>query len=154
MIRSWTLRAALIGTFVIVNATTPAPARVPRVVQVYLLRLEGHLGARRANDKGVTNLWLNHHGKSYRFQLSRLRVLTGDRLYSSIIAEVQPYRPNFFLRGADTMVQRLDNAAANDRIAITAYWRSGTRDLMVNEVTVSSPTIAPPLPTQAAHPPP
>lgn len=123
---------------------------LPRVPEVNMVRLEGHLGPPRPTDKGATNLWLNHAGKEYRFQLTELRVLTGSRTASRILADVQPYRPSFFLRGADTMAQRLAGARSNDRIQINGYLRAGARDLMVTEVTVSPATSPAPAGTRNA----
>jgi len=125
----------------------PAPAP-----EVNLIRFEGHLGPPQPSDRGGTNLWLNHGGKEYRFQLTRLRVLTGTRMASRIIADVQPYRPSLFLRGAETMTQRLVTARPSDRIQINGYLRAGTRDLMVTEVMVSTAARETPKPTPASSP--
>lgn len=115
-----------------------------------MIQLEGHLGPALPADKGVTNLWLSHKGKRLQFQATKLRVLTGTRTESRILSALQPYRPSLFLRGAETMVQRLDAATPTDRITIKGYLRAGARDLMVTEVTVSAPAKPTVKPTGAA----
>lgn len=133
-------------------AALAAPAsarRLGRVPQIELLRFEGRVGAPRPDDKGTTDLQLGHGKKEYRFQLKELRVLSGGRLPGSVLAEVSPYRPNFFLRGADAMVQRLAEAGAEDSVTIMGYRRAGSRDLMVTEVEVTPPAKPTTVPTAA-----
>ena len=122
---------------------------LPSLPEVNLVRLEGHLGERRPTDKGTTDLRVSYRGKNYRMQLTRLQVLTGSRLPGRILSDVTPLHPNFFLRGADTMVQRLDAPKSDDPVTITAYLRAGSRDLMVTEITVG----APPSPGRSPTPP-
>jgi len=74
-------------------------------------------------------------------------VLAGSRLPGRILADVAPLRPNFFLRGPDAVVRRLDTATPADRVVITAYLRSDARDLMVTDLTVGAPA------TPASSPP-
>ena len=106
--------------------------------QVNLVRLEGHLRPPQHGDKGMTDLRLEHAGKTYRLQLTQLRVLTGSRLASRILADAAPLHPNFLLRGGDPMILRLDNGKPDDRVEITGYLRQGSRDILVTEVNIFS----------------
>ena len=116
----------------------------PVVPQVNLIQLEGHLRNPQATDKGTTDLRLGHAGKTYRLQLTELRVLTGpSRLAADILANVAPHRPSFVLTGADAMVQRLDGAKPDAGVRIVGYLQRGSRQLLVTEITVTPPQAAP-----------
>ena len=143
---AWSL--SVLGlVFTLSSGLAFAHAPFPRPPLVNLIRLDGRLGAPQPGDKGTTDLRLEALGTTYRVQLSRLEVLTGpSRLSADILSAVQPYRPSFFLRGAEAMLQRLHDAKPNDRVTVTAYYRGG-RDLLVTEVDVTPAPMPVPSPT-------
>jgi hypothetical protein len=130
-----------VAALVVLMATfaPPAAGRFGRVPQIDLLRLEGRLGPPRADDKGTTDLELQHGKDELHFQLAELRVLSGGRLPGSVLSAVSPYHPNFFLHGPEELMRKLRAAGADETVRIMGYNRRGTRDLMVTEVEVTPP---------------
>jgi hypothetical protein len=138
----WLLGLVLLATMV--SARVDAKPTQPVVPQVNLLQLEGHLRDPQPTDKGTTDLRLGHAGKTYRLQLTELRVLTGpSRLPADILANVAPHRPSFVLTGADAMVQRLDGSKPDAGVRIVGYLQRGSRQLLVTEITVTPSQPAP-----------
>ena len=110
--------------------------------QVYLLRLEGYLREPRPEDRGTDDLTLGWQRKSYRYQLTDLKVMSGGRLAGDILSAVRLYRPNFFLFGPEAMLHRLDEARPGALVQIIGYYRGGPRTLMINEVNLlPEPTV-------------
>ena len=65
-----------------------------------------------------------------------MRLLSGDRLASSVLDQVRPYRPNFILRGPVELLRKLDGARPGAHVTITGTYRSGMRDLLVGSLEV------------------
>ncbi len=134
--------AAVIAWIVLLSWWCPATARahgpgqgpVP-VFEIERIRLEGYLGAPRPRS-GATDLTLGYKDKIYRFQLTRLRVLTGTELYSHILATVQPYRPNFILRGPASTMRKLDSARPGEPITITGTIHASRQSVLVEDIKV------------------
>lgn len=101
----------------------------------------------RPEDKGTTDLTLDWHGRPVRFQLTDLRVMSGGRLPGDVLSAVSLYRPNMFLYGAETMMNRLAEARPDDLVQVLGYFRGSNRALMVNEVTAVAVPTPPAAPT-------
>jgi hypothetical protein len=140
-----TTHATGFGLFLLALTMLPAAAsgRVGQSPEANLIRLEGHLGPPQHDDKGASDLHLRYRTADFRMQVQTLHVLTGKRLAGSILSDVKPYRSAFLLQGADTMLQRLRTVKPSDRVTITGIYRRGSRTLLVNEVTIASPTAPP-----------
>jgi hypothetical protein len=110
----------------------------PPVFEVERIRIEGYLGAPQLRP-ATTDLTLGYKGKIYRFQLMRLRVLFGDQLYSHILADVQPYRPNFILYGPPSELRKLDTIRPGEPIEITGTIHGGGRSVLVQSIRVEPP---------------
>lgn len=133
-----------IGFVVALRAESDARRLAP-LSHPELIRLAGSVREPRPEDKGTDDLTLDVKGKTYRFQLTDLKVMSGSRLPGSILAAVRLYRPNFFLHGPEVMTSRLDQAKPDNVIVILGYFRLGSRTLMVNEIRAEAP--ATPVPT-------
>lgn len=116
------------------TAWAHGPGQGP-VFEIERIRLEGYLGAPHPRSV-ATDLTLGYKDKIYRFQLTRLRVLTGTELYSHILARVQPYRPNFILRGPSSVMRQLDSARPGDLVTITGTIHASRQSVLVEDVKV------------------
>jgi hypothetical protein len=110
----------------------------PPVFEIERIRIEGYLGTPQPRS-GTTDLTLGHKVKIYRFQLTRLQVLFGNEPYSHILADVQPYRPNFVLYGPKSEMRKLDTAQLGERIEITGTIHEGGRNVLVQDIKVGPP---------------
>ncbi len=123
----------------------PAPGPIP-AFEVQRISLEGLWGVRAARSSATT-LTLGYKATIYDFELIRLRVLNGNTLYSQILANVQPYRPNFLLRGPEPEMQTLVTTRPGEHVEIVGWIHSGGRDMFVSSVQVRPPaTPTPPAP--------
>ena len=137
--------------FVVALRAESAARRLAPLSHPELIRLTGSVREPRPEDKGTEDLTLDVKGKTYRFQLTDLKVMNGSRLPGSILAAVRLYRPNFFLHGPEAMTSRLDQAKPDNVVVILGYFRLGSRTLMVNEIRGEA--AATPVPTaESSHP--
>jgi hypothetical protein len=104
---------------------------VPRAV---LIRMEGHMGAARADDRGLARLTLRRDKATVEFQVNEIWVLSGDLVGLDILHEVEPYEPNMSLAGPPEVVDRLLAASSDELLEITGYYRRGVRILMLSSV--------------------
>lgn len=118
-------------------ATTLAqwPGQPPPVVQIERIRLEGHFGPPEPRS-AATDLTLGYKEKIYHFQLTQLRVLYGTELYSHILATVQPFRPNFILRGRESEMRKLETLPPGEPVAITGVIHPGGQNVLVEAIQV------------------
>ena len=78
-------------------------------------------------------------GKSdLRFQVTKATMLSGG-LASDVFQRVEPYKPNFTLRGPKELLARVTATPPGKRIVILAQGRYGTRDLLVGSVEGDAP---------------
>jgi hypothetical protein len=110
----------------------------PPVFEVERIRIEGYLGA-PSPGAATTNLTLGYKGEIYRLQLTRLQVLFGNVLYPDILADVQPYRPNFILYGPPGELGKLAAARPGEPIEITGTIHAGGRSVLVQSLRVGPP---------------
>ena len=104
---------------------------VPRAV---LIRLEGHVGAARPEDRGVAALRIRRGNSILQFQVNEIWVLSGDLMGLDVLHEVEPYDPNMSLAGPPEVVDRLLAASPDDPLEVTGYFRRGVRILMLSSV--------------------
>jgi hypothetical protein len=133
-----TLAAVLLASAVLTrvagDARLPIPAESPTLVV-----LEGRLGPPAPRRTAAADLELDVDGRRQRFQVSAARILRGSRLGADLLAELSPHRPSLFLRGPEELLRRLADARPEDRVEITGYHRTGSRDLLVSDVRVAPP---------------
>ncbi len=109
-------------------------------LRVTLLRLEGTFGPA---SPGTKELILEWERKLLIFQLREIRVLSGGRLGSDVLDEVQPFRPSFILRGPAEILHPLEDVAPSARVAITGYYRRAARNLFVSAIDIQPTPPAP-----------
>jgi hypothetical protein len=116
------------------NLPVPSPSESPALVV-----FEGRVGPPEPGRSAAADLELAVAGTPLRFQVSRVRVLRGSFLGADLLAELSPQRPSLYLRGPDELLQKLGSATPDDRVELTGYHRTGSRDLLVSDVQVKSP---------------
>ncbi len=119
----------------------------------YKLRMDGYVGAPPKGRNEIADLQIRAGAKDVRFQVTRATVLSGNTMPATIFRRVRPYRPNFFVRGSQELVSKVENAADGDRLRIIGIWRPGSRNLMVATVEpqpAEAPAAAAPAPTAPA----
>lgn len=106
-----------------------------------LVELVGHRGKPAAGERGGWDITLGA-GLSptvYEFHLSGMRILNSGRLPLSVLSDLEPYRPTFFVFGTAEQMARLAGAAERDPLVITGYRRRGSRNLMVTDLRAGPP---------------
>lgn len=137
----------------LVSAVLPVGvARARMAGTPYKLRMDGFVGAPPQGRNEIADLQMRAGAKDVRFQVTRATVLSGNTMPATIFRRVRPYRPNFFLRGSQELVGRVENAADGDRLRIIGIWRPGSRNLMVATVE-PQPAATPPAATPPAEKP-
>ncbi len=120
------------------------PAQMPApIFEVQRISLEGRWGPAPPGSD-ATALTLGYKAKIYELQLVRLRVLNGSVLYSRILANVQPYRPNFLLRGPDAEMHKLAGLRSGERVEITGWIHAGGREMLVSSIRMKPGVHTPP----------
>jgi hypothetical protein len=111
-----------------------------------LVELTGHVGKPAEGETGGWDITLGA-GLSptvYDFHLSGMRILNSGRLPLTVLSNLEPYRPTFFVFGSPEQMRQLAAATPLDTLLILGYRRRGSRNLMVSELRlVSPPTPAP-----------
>ena len=138
------LAIALLGLPVFSATSLPAqegPLQVP-----YRLRLYGHLGPARPDEKGTNPLTTQNGdtGKVHQFTLTKLETVNVARLPGQILAEVAPFKPSFFLYAPSERLAKLEGATPEDQLEIIGYRTPGTRDILVATINVGGEQSAPP----------
>jgi len=105
-----------------------AEARMPRTVR---MRMEGYIGPPHEGRHEQADLLLRCPSTDVRFQVTKATVVSSSLLPSHVFDRVKPYRPNFYLRGPDTLVAPFCAAAADTRWRFDGAWRPGTHDFQV-----------------------
>ncbi len=142
------MRTAALAVLLSLALSTAAAAREPMqppgLPRPNEIRIEGYAGRKPAGMVPEADWLVSCLGQEYHLYVTKLRVILGDLSYSDIIQEVQPYRIAFYLRGDEPTLQRFAHAAAaGEPLAITAYERTGSRDLLVAQVEPLGATPAP-----------
>ena len=118
----------------LVVALAPWTARAQPGPRPVLLRMEGHVGARRPEDRGLSRLTFRRGKAVFEFQVDEIWVLSGDAVGLDILAEVEPYKPSMSLAGAPELVDRLQHARPGELLEVTGYFRRGQRIFTVSGV--------------------
>ena len=103
-------------------------------VRPLLLRLQGHVGEARPEDRGVASLTLRHDRDTIRFQVDEIWVLSGNAAGVDVLHEVEPYEPNMSVAGPAPVLDRLQHASPDVPLEVTGYFRRGARILMLSAV--------------------
>ncbi len=142
--RALFLAASLLVWCTARGAADARPVQVPLpVFEGRRISLEGRWGP-PASPSGAPVLTLGYRATIYEFQLVRLRVLTGSVLYSRILADVQPYRPNFLLRGPRAEMRKLAAIRPGEHVVIIGWIPAGGNDVLVSSILVVPPAAAAP----------
>ena len=113
-----------------------------------LVELTGHVGKPADGETGGWDITLGA-GLSptvYHFHLSGMRILNSGRLPLSVLSNLEPYRPTFFVFGSPEQMRQLATATPRDILPILGYRRRGSRNLMVSELRLTSPGTPAPTP--------
>jgi hypothetical protein len=105
-----------------------------RVDRLVLLRIEGHVGPRRAEDRAISELTLRRGESLIRLTVDEIWVLSGDLVGLDILHEVEPYEPNMSVDGPPPLLDRLAAAGPDEPLELTGYFRRGQRILMLSAV--------------------
>ena len=103
-----------------------------------LVVFEGRIGPPEAGRTAAADLELDVDRTRVRFQVSRVRVLRGSFLGADLLAELSPHHPSLYLRGPESLLRKLLEATPADRVELTGYHRTGSRDLLVSAVEIRS----------------
>ena len=113
-----------------------------------LVELTGHVGKPAPGETGGWDISLGV-GLSptvYEFHLNGMRILNSGRLPLTVLSQLEPYKPTFFLFGNPEQRAALETATPADTVVITGYRRVGSRNLMVTGLQVQAPTTPAPTP--------
>ena len=142
---------SFLATVAFMVAFLPAGVASARMAGTpYRLRMDGYVGPPPEGRNEIADLLIRAGSKDVRFQVTRATVLSGDTMAATIFRRVRPFSPNFFLRGPQELVAKVEGAAPGDRLRIVGMWRPGSRDLMVATVE-PQPAAAVPADAPAAH---
>ena len=130
-------RAALVGVMLAACVTWAADAAAQRFDIPKLIRITGHVGDPLPTDQGAEDWYFGYKDTQIRFQCTNLKVLSDATLPASIIAHVDIYRPNFMLFGDPRLIDKIQTATPNQTVQFTGYYRRVSRDILVNDVTVT-----------------
>ena len=90
--------AAALALLVACAAPDRAAAQV-RTDQIYMLRIEGFVGAKPAGLHPLVSWVVTHQQTKYDLHVTKLQVLSGNTAYFNIITFLRPYTPAFRLAG-------------------------------------------------------
>jgi hypothetical protein len=113
-----------------------------------LLELTGHVGKPAPGETGGwdISLGVGLSATIYDFHLTGMRILNSGRLPLTVLSQLEPYKPTFFLFGDAQQRAALAAATPADIVVITGYRRVGSRNLMVTGLRVQPPTTPAPTP--------
>ena len=102
-----------------------------------LIKLTGFLDPNppETTTKTLLTLALPGHEKRYTFLLSDMQIMAGPiRTPGSILDEVKPYSPNFYVRASREAVAQITTATPAEPLTILAEYGSADRSLLVLSV--------------------
>lgn len=134
------LIAAAIAVSSLAHARAGLAEHQPRPAAPIRLRLEGYASKAPTGVTPETHLVMQYQGKSYEFDLTKMVVVTGDRPSSQVLQDVAPYRVNFVLHGPLLSLGPLIGAETGQKLVLTARYRSGTRDLLIDSIVLAADT--------------
>ena len=137
----WLASLWILG-FSLLIADTADAARV----RPALLFLEGYVGEAPAGVRPQARLVLQYQGQNYNFDLTRTGVKSGNRSSGRLLQDIRPFQNTLILRGSAASVAALTSASPGQKLRISGYHQSGSRELNVSETRTE-----PASPTPAAH---
>ena len=126
-------RVALLAAAVLASAVVEA-RNLNLERRALVLRIEGHVGAPRDGDRRVAELTLRRGDRIIPFQVEEIRVLSGDAAGTDVLHEVAAYEPSMSVAGPPVVVEKLEGADPNGRVAMIGYFRSGQRIFSLSSV--------------------
>ena len=113
-----------------------------------LVELTGHIGKAAAGETGGWSLTLGvgltptvHH-----YHLRQMRILNSGRLPLTVLSQLEPYRPTFFVFGDAQQMDEIARATPEQTLVLTGWRRIGSRNLMLTGVAIlpsATPSVAP-----------
>ena len=125
---------AAVGLIVLATLAGSAHA-LPRAFRI---RMEGYVGAPPEGRREEADLTLRVGKGDVRFRVTKGTMLSGG-LAADVYKLVEPYKPNFTLRGPKELLARVSGSPPGKRIVIVGQGRYGTRDLLVGSVEADAP---------------
>jgi hypothetical protein len=133
--RTMKIAGRLLALVAVLAAVLPGPAAARNVgPRSYRLRMDGYVGPPPEGRREMADLLIRAGKKDVRFQVTAATVLSGSMLAANIFSRVRPYRPNFILRGPQTVIGPFADAEAGTQLRMIGMWRPGSRDFMVASI--------------------
>jgi hypothetical protein len=112
-----------------------------------VVELTGHAGKALPGETGGWSLTLGvgftrtiHH-----YHLRAMRILNSGRLPLNVLAQLEPYRPTFYVFGDAAQMTLIATARPEQTLVLTGYRRRGSRNLMLTGARTSdAPITSPP----------
>ena len=103
-----------------------APGQVAaqiRTDQIYMLRIEGFVGAKPAGPRPLVSWVVTHQQTKYDLHVTKLQVLSGNTAYFNIITFLRPYTPAFRLAGDSKALAAFADVPPNQPIVMIGSMR-------------------------------
>ncbi len=113
-----------------------------------LIELSGHVGKAAERETGGWNITLGA-GLSrniYDFHVTGMRILNSGRLPLSVLSQLGPYRPTFFVFGHADQLAALALATPGETVVMSGYRRIGSRNLMLTGLRIEPAVTPMPIP--------
>jgi hypothetical protein len=130
----------LSAAFAVLLAHTAGGTDVPSEpgVRVAQIRLEGYVGAPARGRSSAADLAFEHGEKRIRFQVESARVIQGNRSGPDFLDEVSAAPAKLTVEGPDELLDELERAQPGNRVVLTGYHRTGSRNFAVSAVEVET----------------
>jgi hypothetical protein len=106
--------------------------------RAFRIRMEGYPGPPADGRREEADLTLRVGKADVRFQVTKATMLSGG-LAADVFDRVEPYKPNFTLRGPKELLARVTATPPGKQLVIIGQGRLGTRDLLVGSVESDAP---------------
>ncbi len=98
--------------------------------QTALVRIQGHVGVPREDDRTIAHFTLRRSEATIDFTVDEIWVLSGNLVGLDIVNEVEPYTPSMTVSGPAKVLDRLSTAPPDEKLEINGYYRRGARLLI------------------------
>jgi len=136
--------AAALAVLAVVAAPGRLSAQV-RVDQLYVLRIEGYVGAKPDGLRPLVSWVVSRQQTKYDLHVTKLQVLSGNTAYFNIITFLRPYTPAFRLAGDSQALAAFADVPRDQPIAMIGSMRF-SRSISVFMLSTVEP-LAQPSPT-------
>jgi len=113
--------------------TARAQRAIPRPPEELLVSLIGSVGPPPAGRAPAAKLELNVEDTRLPFNAEEARVLSGSQLGANVLEDMEPNR-TLYVRGPKELLDKIRRASPEKRLEITGFYRTGSRNLLVNDV--------------------